>query len=416
MTYANLCLCVMVVVTSCTASFGQSRPEIEIGSIVSLTYKNSEPGESPLKVNDGDGTFLSQWVLLFGAEISSSLSLYAEVQTINGLRFGNYGLSAIYQPVEWHYLNFEVGKFLVPFGTFLGRRWASENPFVDFPLIYEYRTDLSAFDLPQNQNELLRVRGQGQGFVYHEESLTGQASKAVKTFSGHIPRAGSGLRIISREVYLTGLQIFGTHGWFSYHLGITNGALSNPADVNNSSAPHILGRVRYHPSIGLNVGTSFSWGSYLDKESVRSQLQPAGKSVEDFKQLTAGLDVSYSVGHLLFYSELIFNRWETPFVGESLDALAFYAEGKYTLFTRFYVASRFSLIDFANIDDPLDVDGDGQFRESWDYDMQQLELGLGYRINRNALLKIMGQLNRTLGTLTGDPADDLLALQMVVFF
>lgn len=105
---------------------------------------------------------------------------------------------------------------------------------------------------------------------------------------------------------------------------------------------------------------------------MNSQLENLGKSVEDFRQMAAGLDVSYSIGHIVFYSEFIFNRWETPFIEEDLDALAFYVEGKYIFFTRFYIAGRFSIIDFADINDPLDIDGDGQFKESWDYDVQQL--------------------------------------------
>ncbi|NIV98367.1 hypothetical protein GWN26_04125 [Candidatus Saccharibacteria bacterium] len=397
-------------------AFGQSLPDLEIGSIASLTYKNSQSGASPLKINNGNGGFFHRWVILFGAKINGSLSLYAEIETVKGLQFINYGLSAMYRPNGWNYLNLEAGKFLVPFGTFLRRRWDSENPLIGLPLLYEYRTGLSAFDLPKNESELLRVRGQGESFQYHSESSETRLDEFVVTFSGHIPRPGSGLRIISREVYLTGVQIFGTGGRFDYNFGITNGALSNPADINNSSAVQILARMSYNPFIGLNLATSVSWGSYLDKESVNSGLQDLGKSVEDFRQITAGVDVSYSIGHLVFYSEFILNRWQTPFIEEDLDALAFYVEGKYTFLTRFYIAGRFSQIDFMAIDDPSDIDGDGQFRESWDHDIRQLELGLGYRINRNALFKLATQLNRTQGVLEGDPDDDLVTLQLVVFF
>ena len=116
-----------IFISCCTSAFNQSLPKIEIGSIVSLSYKNSESENSPLRINDGNGTFLNAWILLFGAQINESLSLYAEVQTVKGLNFINYGLSAIYQSKVLKYFNLEVGKFLVPFGTFLGRRWASEG-------------------------------------------------------------------------------------------------------------------------------------------------------------------------------------------------------------------------------------------------------------------------------------------------
>lgn len=394
----------------------QRLPTIELGAIASLAYKNSGAEPTPLRVNEGDATFLNSWVLLFGAEVGDDLSLFAEVQTVNGISFVNYGLSAIYQPKGRGYLNFEVGKFLVPFGTFLGRRWASENPFIDFPLIYEYQTVLSAFDLPQDESELLRVRGQGQSFQYHADVSLAHLGKFSTSFSGHLPRAGRGIRIISREAYLTGIQLFGSLGTVNYHLGITNGSLSNPADINNSNAANIFGRVSYTPLTGLLLGTSFSSGTYLDKGSLNPQLAPLGKRAEDFRQNSLGLDLSYSAGHLVFFSELILNRWQTPSIDEHLDARAFYLEGKYTLLTRFYVAARFSQIDFADIDDPSDIDEDGRFRESWDFDVRQLELSLGYRINRHALMKLVGQVNRTQGAPTGDPSDNLFAFQTVVFF
>lgn len=413
-----LILCCLLVGAIVPETAAQSLPKIEIGSIVSLTYINGQSGPSPLAVNRGEGTFLNQWVLFLGSQFHESLSLFAEVQTAKGIRFSNYGLSAIYQPKGWSHFGIEVGKFLVPFGTFLGRRWASENPFIEFPLIYEYQTVLSAFDLPRNEGELLKVRGQGDGFQYHDhdDSPNERLAKLAAPGSAHIPRSGSGLRMISREVYPTGVQVFGTVGNVRYNFGVTNGALSNPVDINNSSAVQILGRLRYNPFLGLDLGASFASGVYLDKESVDAQLQEVGRRAEDFRQTSLGFDVSYSAGHLVFFSELLFNRWESPFIAENLDALAFYVEAKYKFLTRLYVAGRFSSIDFMEIADPQDVDNDGKFRASWDFDVHQWEAGLGYRVNRNALIKAVVQLNRTRGAPGGDPADDFFALQSVVFF
>ena len=93
------------------------------------------------------------------------------------------------------------------------------------------------------------------------------------------------------------------------------------------------------------------------------------------------------------------------------------AEMKYDLFTRFYVAGRFSSIDFQDINDPEDVDGDGRLRESWDYDVRQLEVGLGYNFSRNGVLKLLYVSNMTRGDeVWGDPNDDLLAAQIALSF
>ena len=392
----------------------QQFPKIEIGSILALTYRNSQSGTSPLVVNDGDGSFNNDWVLLLGAEINESISLFAEIQTVRGLSFVNYGLSAIYQPARMKYLNFEVGKFLAPFGSFLGRRWASENPLISFPLMYEYTTALSAFDLPVNTSDLLRARGHGGRIDYSAGSATD--SGALSKVLWNVPEPGNGLRIVSREVYLTGAQLFGVIGQLRYYGGVTNGALSNPADVNNSNGVQLHGRAVFSPIVGLDVGSSIFWGAYLDKSTINSEVEPLGKTAEDFRQTVLGFDLSYSIGHLQFFSEFILNRWKSPLIADNLDARAFYLEGKYTCFTRFFVAGRFSLMAFTNVDDPQDVDADTRLSEPWEYDIHQWEFGVGFRINRHALIKAAGQINRTHDVIVGDPGDNLFAMQTVVFF
>ena len=405
-----------VVLFAASASRAQYKPNIQIGTILSTSMKKSNVGRSPLIVNGGNATFLNEWTIFLGTALNENISVYAEVQTVNGIKFVNYGLSAIYKSTKNPWFNFEVGKFLVPFGRFLERRWASENPFIDFPLIYEYRTGLSAFDLPQNDSELLRVRGKGNAFQYHDENIIFQKQQRPGLASGHIPVAGAGLRILSREVYLTGFQLFGVGRVFKYHFGVTNGALSNPSDINNSNGIQVHGRVSVTPTTGLEIGSSASSGVYLDKKSVQPQLDVTDRDAEEFRQNAFGLDMSYAFGHFMFFSEFMFNRWESPFVQNNLDAVAFYVEGKYRWLTRFYSATRFSLINFSTIPDPEDIDNDGNLSESWDYDIYQLELVSGYYINRNALAKILLQLNKSLDVPTGDPDDNLFALQLVVFF
>lgn len=387
-------VCCVVFLLLCSTAHAQFKPKLEFGSIVSLTYLNGESEMSPLGVNRGNGTFAANWTLLLGVEINDQLALYAESQTEGGLEFINYGLSAIYRPETNGYANIEFGKFLAPFGNFLRRYWASENPLKVWPLLYDYRTNLSASALPESETELLLARGRGYNVGYHN---------------------GQGLRIFSRHVYLTGAQIFGSFKNFSYNLGFTNGALSNPADINNSTGLQMIGRVAAEPFFGLRVGSSFAWGAYLEQSAVEPQLQAISKSADDFRQRALGFDLTYSIGHFEFFGEFVHNRWQSAFV-ESLDAVAFDYELKYSFLTRFYVAGRMSRIDFQNIADPNDVDDDGVLTESWDFDVNQFEIGLGYDFNRNGLLKVMSVFNRTQDAPAGDPDDDLIAVQMVVSF
>lgn len=389
---------------------GQVKPEIEFGAIAWASYLDSGPDNSPLQRNDGDATFISDVSLFLGVDINEHVSFYSEVQSHNGFDFIVYGLSAIYRPEASGLFNLEFGKFLAPFGTFLSRKWPSENPLMNWPLLYDYRTALSASDLAQNESELLLVRGRGYGFQYGETGFEQSSGNSTTATSG------KGVRLLSRQVYLTGFQVFGSSRRFSYHFGATNGSLSNPANINNTTGVQLLGRATYSPTFGLELGSSFAWGGYLDKSSVESQLETVDKSAQDFRQTALGFDLSYSFGHLIFFSELLLNRWESPFIDEDLDVVAFDLEIKYRFLTRFYLAGRFSRIDFKNIDDPEDVDGDGFLRESWDYDVDQLEVGVGYHFNRNALLKVFHVFNTTHDIRGGDPSDDQFTTQLVVSF
>ena len=399
-----------------TAIFAQIDPKVELGSIAWLTYGNSEGDRSPLQQNGGDGTFLNKWTILLGAQINEKISLYADVEARNGVDFVIWGLSATYRPEPSGRFNIEVGKFLAPVGIFLNRKWPTENPLQDWPLIYDYRTAISASRLPLSQSDILRVRGLGQNLDYAGPTSNAGAEQSQLLAQAQAAAQPLGLRILSRQVYLTGGQIFGTVHNFRYHIGVTNGALSNPTDVNNSASVQIVGRLVYAPLFGLELGTSFASGAYLNRNQVAADLTAMGKSANDFRQNVVGGDLAYSIGHLVLFSEVFYNSWETPGFDENLNAVAFDVELKYSFLPRFFAAARFSRIDFQKISDPEDVDGDGDLREPWDYDVDQLEVGVGYHFNRNGLLKIMRVMNTTHDIPGGDPSDDLLNLQFVVSF
>jgi hypothetical protein len=396
--------------------YSQNTPSIHVGWIMDAALEKSGEDATPLRLNDGNATFISQWVVLFEARIDRRLTVFSEIQTIRGLSFGMYALSAVFRVDSDGALQIEAGKFLAPFGNFLARRWSSENPLVDFPLLYNYRTAVSATEVPRTNSILLGARGRGYRLHYADVGALGKRAGSRQVQSKHLPRSDWGLRVVSRDVYLTGLQVFGSKGRLFYAVAITNGALSNPVDINNSNGMQVLGRIRFTPMMGLDLGTSFSTGPYLNKAALEGVLAEAGLQAEQFRQAVWSVDVSYSRGHAVLFAEAMMNRWETPFLGEDLNVRGAYLEAKYTLSPRLYVAGRWSRLRFSDIADPSDVDSDGHLREPWDYGVRQLELGAGYRINRNALLKAAYQFNRTLDMVDGDPSDDLLALQAVVFF
>jgi predicted porin len=99
-----------------------------------------------------------------------------------------------------------------------------------------------------------------------------------------------------------------------------------------------------------------------------------------------------------------------------LKTFSYQIEARYRFLPRVFVAARVSQISFSDIDDPEDFDDDDELREPWDNDVRQISLGFGYYVNRHMLFKVMGQANRTSWERGGDPDDDRLSVQGVVYF
>ncbi len=397
-------------------ALAQEGPAFKAGGIMSVAWQNSGDDTSPLQSNEGRATFSNNLVLLGEARLDARLSLVAEVQSHRGFNLGLYGLSAVYRVRRSGVLQIEAGKFLAPFGNLIPRRWASENPLAGYPLIYTYLTTASAFHLPKSNAVLLRARGNGHQLAYSEDQTLNKAPAANAPATNHLPTANIGLRVASPELYLTGAQLFGTEQNFFYALAFSNGALSNPVDLSSNSGFNVSARVRYSPFMGLDLGSSFSTAPYLDAHTLDAELKIASKKTTQFRQTVWSGDVAFIRGHLMLFVEAVFNRWESPFISESLDLWGGYVEGRYRFTPRFYLAARGSLLSFAEIADREDIDNDSRLQEPWDYNVRQIELGLGMRLTRNALLKFAYQHSQTLETAGGEPSDDLAVAQAVFYF
>ena len=395
----------------------QTAPVFNVGGIVQTTWQKSGAGDTPLRLNGGNASFVMLGTALLQARVNERLTVFSEIQTVRGFNLNLYALSAVYRATSNEAVQIEAGKFLAPFGSFLHRRYASENPLIDYPLTYNYRTALSPFLLPRTNAALLAARGRGHQLHYdHPAGALGKRSEIQKT-ADHIPTPNWGLKVVSREVYLTGAQWFGSiQRTVSYALAVANGALSNPVDVNDGNGVQFLARLRVTPISGFDAGVSFSSAPYLNKSAVQEELKSAGMRAESFRQSVFSADLAFSRGQAALFAEILHNRWATPFLVEPLDLWGSYIEAKYTLRPRIFVAGRWSRLKFSKIADAGDLDQDGQFSEAWDFDVDQIELGLGYRVNRNAMIKATYEFNRTREIPGGDPSDDLAALQAVVFF
>jgi hypothetical protein len=366
----------------------RSQPKVDLGGIITVNYLNGGDGQSPLIHNDGLPGFELVGDLFMNVRVSEEASVFLELETWRGWEVRLYSGSLTYK-ILGERLQVEAGKFVAPFGNFLPRRFAPQNFLYGYPLHQEYRVGLGIDNVPGDHSQLLNTRSTGSEY---------------------------GTQVIARQAYLSGVQFFGKLNRFGYSLGLANGALSNPTDLNVSKRPMIFGRLHLQPAIGLKIGVSAASGSYLNHKLVKNQhpdLQP-----EKYAQHVAGLDLEYSRGYLIFFGEGTFCRWQSPFINGDLEALAFSAEARYKILPRLFVAARYGRLTFSKITDAQDVDGDGELAEPWEFPVWRLESGAGYHLSRHALIKAVWQINRTqkLNPGSDEPADDLVAIQMTVFY
>jgi hypothetical protein len=409
-----------------------SQPTVDIGGIMTVNYINGGDGNSPLVHNDGLPGFELIGDLFVNLRVSDEATVFVELETSRGWDVQLYSGSLTYK-ISKERLKAEAGKFVAPFGNFLPRRFAPQNFLYGFPLHYEYRTGLATNDVPENNQELLHARGSGSGdydipgepihadYLRHSSSgnrlqkpAAGGIVVPAQPASGHIIVGSDGVKMIAKQTYISGVQLFGKFNGLGYSLGLANGALCYPTDLSVSQRPMVFGRLHVQPLIGLALGLSGASGTYLHHKLVKDKypdLQP-----EKYAQHIAGVDVEYSRGYVVFFGEGAFSRWKSPFIRESLDALAFTAEMRYKILPRFYVAARYGRINFSEIADSQDFDADGKLSEPWEFPIWRLESGVGCHLSRHAIVKAVWQINRTDSDGAGDPGDNLAVIQMTVFY
>jgi len=363
-----------------------SQSAVDLGGIVTVNFLDGGAAESPLRYNGGLPGFELLGDLFMNVRMSDEVSAFLELETWRGWEVRLYSGSLTYK-ISGARLQVEAGKFAAPFGNFLPRRFAPQNFVYGYPLYNEYRTGLAVDNIPGSNAALLDRRGKFN--------------------------VGDGLTMIARNAYLTGVQFFGQLGAVGYHLGLANGALCNPTNLSENKRPMIFGRMHAQPTIGLKIGVSAVNGGYLSGALLKNT--PPGLQPEKYRQMLAGVDVEYSRGYWVFYGEGVFSRWESPLLRDHLDALAFSAEMRYKILPRLFVAGRYGRIHFSKIADASDDDADGKRTAPWEFPVWRFEPTAGYNLSRHALVKAVWQINRT-DRPAGDPADNLAAIQMTVFY
>jgi hypothetical protein len=367
---------------------------VTLGGDVSWSMAPNDPGF--FNYTDYDHSTLRMIRLALTASVKAGrhVALLAEVRSENGERPEPYAFYLRIRPWLTRNIDLQVGRVPPTFGAFARRTYAADNPLIGYPLAYQYLTAIRADALPATVDELLRMRGRGW----------------LTNFSIGNLSAERGLPLASAFRWDTGAQLHAETDLVDGTVSVTTGTISNPRFDDDNGGPQVAGRIALHPASGLIVGASAAHGPFVTRTALRAVLPSAPTA--DFSQTAWGGDIEYSRGYYIVRAETIISNWTLPVVRSSdtqllLSAMATAVEGRYKIRPGLYAAARIDHLGFSDV-------ADATTRQSWDAPVTRWEIGGGYALQRNLLLKLEYQHNtRDGGRVT---ALSLGAAQVVFWF
>lgn len=351
--------------------------QVHLGGQAAVHAYKSDRSDAPRVLSKGRASFGWRFDLFVDGQVTDNVLALANIRLFEDETINFDYLAIRLTNLFDTNLNFQAGKFDMPFGNLAERRFTEKNFLFGLPIIYEYRTSLP--NTPITQANLLSNRGKGIG-----------------------------MRLLDFGIYDIGAMVFGTFGRFHVAAAISNGTISAPSNrqlnINKDFGKTV--RVTFTPMIGFIVGGAASVGAYLPESN---QPLASGRESDEYKQKIGEVDLEFSRGPFVFYGEAVYSDWEVPLDTRDihLRALGYYAEAKVTIVPRWYTAFRVSGIRFS------EHEFDGIVRR-WDYDMLEFEGGIGIFLARNSVLKLVRRETRTLGIT--DPQDNLTVVQLAVAF
>ena len=166
----------------------------------------------------------------------------------------------------------------------------------------------------------------------------------------------------------------------------------------------------FRPVAAVAVGMSAAHGAFLSN-SLQGSL-PEDVRLEDAVQRAVGLDAEYSAGRFLSRGEVIWANWTLPVAltgpeNERLGAVSALVEARYRIFPGVHIAARGEHFGFSQLPTATGL-------QTWEAAVTRVELGGGYSIMRNVMVKASWQRNIRDGGRVR--TDSLGALQVVYWF
>ena len=373
---------------------------VTIGGNVSAGYGSEDPGFFNYTDYDHSALRLFRLDLTAAVKAGPHFTLLGEIRSENLGAVRPYALYLRIRPWMTRDFDIQVGRVPPTFGAFARRTYANDNPLVGYPLAYQYLTTLRSDAVPASADELLKKRSSGW----------------LVRYSLGEPAAEEGVPLVSAFRWDTGVQVHTTVGMLSATAAVTAGTVSNPLFTDDNHGPQVAGRVELRPVAGLILGTSLARGPFVSDAASRAAIGEGHDT--EFTQTAWGGDAEYSRDHYLLRLETIVSRWQMPIAAAPpapqlalqtpLGAVSASIEGRYKLRPDFYVATRYDRLGFSD-----EAGAAGTL--PWDAPVTRLEIGGGYSIERNLLLKVSFQQNNRDGGFLQKVAH-LAAAQLVFWF
>jgi hypothetical protein len=376
----------VIVVALFVACFRAAGQEASSGFSVPLTvsgdvrYQQTHPNESGAG-NSTEGGFRA--VLYPTIKLNAHWFAYSALE-VHSSRYFPYGTgSEENRPVQFDLMQafvgytttvskasllVKVGQLSSAFGVFPLDYDDAKMPLIDAPPVYTTPLPLRPDQLPCGVNDILGQK-YGSEVEYH---CGGQDRERY----GMAPVTLFGLPSAEAEISVERLDA---------RLQLTNSSPVNPHGLTSESqSTQWTAGAGYTLPGGLHIGVSGFRGRYLDK--TLDPLLPSGTTIRHFPASAVGADAEWSRGSWALQGEWQHFHFDLPNLSVGPSENAVYGQVKRIISPRLFLGMRATAQHFGRIQggvagSPVQFSGP----------QQVYELTVGYRLNRQQLLKVGGR-------------------------
>jgi hypothetical protein len=306
--------------------------------------------------------------LMLEQRLPARVDVLAEVRVENDL-LNAPAFFVRWQPWAARPFHIQAGRLPLTIGAFARRAYGSDNLLVGVPLVYQYLTSIRPDALPQNADDVLRMRARG----WRPSYPIGATDFAP------------GLPLLAYSRGDAGVQMQWTGATWTAAAAVTRGTVADPRVRDNNNGLTLSSRVALVRPSGLTVGLSASRGSWVGRD-VKALLTPIEQQ-RGTAQALVGMDTEFARGHWILRGEWWHSRFTVPTLANPLTATGGFAEARYRFLPRWQVSARGDRLGFSKISSATIA------AMPWDAPIWRAEAALGYRVSRHIDLRAGYQYN-----------------------